>query len=265
MAYYPNGKVRAERHRNLFDSLNEIYVTYYDNGKVAEKDYWHNRHAVWAPGNTIEWNKNGKKVKQTWVKYKDTVSVFNATDTTYLFKGLYKFTEKLWCDNGKLQYASYVKNGQLISLFFNSTGDDNTFFFFMYACFAQLRIAWEQVAASPRRPDRPAGILGRMHNACACASASMASSDAHGPFLVQHRLVIAVGERRPVGELVGERLASPSSASGRAEPVEEAPRERLLRRSSTGRCTAAPPRGPGRRSAAGCCTRPCRSRQVRRG
>jgi antitoxin component YwqK of YwqJK toxin-antitoxin module len=90
---------------------------------MMEADYWHNRHAFWAPGNTIEWYENGNKKKQTWVKYKDTIGVYNPVDSTYAFKGLYKLREKVWWENGKVQCENHFKNGQLIYLTYNAAGD----------------------------------------------------------------------------------------------------------------------------------------------
>jgi antitoxin component YwqK of YwqJK toxin-antitoxin module len=123
LAYYPNGKVRVERHRKLFDSLNEIYVTYYDNGKVAEKDYWRNRHAVWAEGNIKMWYSSGAKKFMSITKYKDTIGFYNATDSSYIFKGLSFNTTKSWFENGKLHFESYPENGKMIYVYNNEKGD----------------------------------------------------------------------------------------------------------------------------------------------
>jgi antitoxin component YwqK of YwqJK toxin-antitoxin module len=123
LARFSNGQVKAARHYKRSDSLNEIYITYYDNGKIARKEYWPNRHFIWPPIKSKSWYKSGVKQEVTWIKYKDTVRKFNASDSISIFKGLYISYSKTWYENGKLQSECYSKNGHVIFVSNNEKGD----------------------------------------------------------------------------------------------------------------------------------------------
>lgn len=123
IARYPNGQVKAERRYKLHDSLNEIYIQFYPNGQMSYADYWHNRHATWAMDKEFEWYENGKKEGKMYIKYKDTALVFNASDSTFTFKGFRKEISVSYCPNGKIRGRRYVKNNKEYNEFWNETGD----------------------------------------------------------------------------------------------------------------------------------------------
>ena len=103
------------------------------------------------------------------------------------------------------------------------------------------------VAFEPRRAlrdervVRAPEILGRACTSPAPrASASIAASRSIAHSCVQQRFVMRVRERRAVGERARERRAPRrSTASGATDAIVEAPRVRLRRRASCGRCRAA--------------------------
>jgi antitoxin component YwqK of YwqJK toxin-antitoxin module len=118
---YPNGKLQVVRHHKRGYKWNERYVYYYDNGKKQFVRYW--RNDLMQVYKMKEWYRSGAKQSISWMKEKDTVRKYNASDSEFVFMGLSKDNSKGWYENGKLKFETIItKDHFSIENYYDSSG-----------------------------------------------------------------------------------------------------------------------------------------------
>lgn len=118
---YPNGKIQVVRHHKRGYKWNERYVYYYDNGKKQFVRYW--RNDLMQVYKMKEWYRSGAKQSISWMKEKDTVRKYNASDSEFVFMGLCKDNSKGWYENGKLKFETIItKDHFVIKNYYDSLG-----------------------------------------------------------------------------------------------------------------------------------------------